>query len=61
MNELREIARTLLTDGTVRVIIGWEAARRAVGESGLRLMMADSGNAKLGIKIKSITCQSGSA
>lgn len=28
MNELREIARTLLTDGTVRVIIGWEDARR---------------------------------
>jgi len=28
MNELREVARTLLTDGTVRVIIGWEDARR---------------------------------
>jgi hypothetical protein len=28
MNELRELARTLLTDGTVRVIIGWEDARR---------------------------------
>ena len=28
MNELRELARQLLTDGTVRVIIGWEDARR---------------------------------
>jgi len=28
MNELRELARTLLTEGTVRVIIGWEHARR---------------------------------
>jgi len=28
MNELRELARTLLTDGSVRVIIGWEHARR---------------------------------
>jgi len=28
MNELRELARTLLADGTVRVIIGWEHARR---------------------------------
>ncbi len=28
MNELRELARTLLTDGEVRVIIGWEDARR---------------------------------
>ena len=28
MNELRELAGTLLTDGTVRVIIGWEDARR---------------------------------
>jgi ferredoxin len=28
MNELRELACRLLTDGTVRVIIGWEDARR---------------------------------
>jgi formate dehydrogenase (coenzyme F420) beta subunit len=28
VNELRELARKLLTDGEVRVIIGWEAARR---------------------------------
>ncbi|HEY5387729.1 MAG TPA: Fe-S oxidoreductase, partial [Thermoleophilia bacterium] len=28
MNELRELALKLLTDGTVRVIIGWEDARR---------------------------------
>ncbi len=28
MNELRELARKLLADGEVRVIIGWEDARR---------------------------------
>ena len=28
MNELRDLARQLLTDGTVRVIIGWEDGRR---------------------------------
>jgi ferredoxin len=28
MNELRELARTLLTDGTVKVVIGWEEGPR---------------------------------
>ncbi|HZL63862.1 MAG TPA: 4Fe-4S dicluster domain-containing protein, partial [Thermoleophilia bacterium] len=28
VNELRELARKLLADGEVRVVIGWEAARR---------------------------------